>query len=97
MIATNDAVAKLFCRFGGNGQCRIADPVPVRGLLSEWSNLVKNGDAEQPDRRIQRHAEPKAQRYRISHCSPVYCHFKSRHKLPHELARFIAPRIITSD
>jgi hypothetical protein len=51
---------------------------------------VKNGDAEQPDGRIQGHAEPKAQRYRISHYSPAYCHFKSRQELPHELARFIA-------
>jgi hypothetical protein len=43
---------KLFRRLGGDGERRIADPVPVRGLLTERSNFVKNGDAEQADGRI---------------------------------------------
>src|ERR1700733_14059861 len=62
---------KLFRRLRGDGECRIADPVPVRRLLTERSGLMKNSDAEQSDGRIQRHAEPKTQRDRISHCSPA--------------------------
>jgi hypothetical protein len=62
---------KLSCGLCGDGKRRIADPVSIRGLLTERSGFMENGDAEQSDGRIQRHAEPKTYRYTISHCSPA--------------------------
>ena len=49
----------------------MSDAVAFGRLLAERRKLMKNDDAQQSDRRIERCPEPQTQRYGIFHCVPT--------------------------
>jgi hypothetical protein len=66
----------------------MSDAVAFGRLLAERRKLMKNDDAEQSNRRIERCPEPQTQRYGIFHCVPTCSQSSADTSLRPNLGRY---------